>query len=95
MRIPQNQSTCSHQQQPSRRISRLGATRQEQPDVNLPEPLAEVAKIVGEDAAMFSLQDQSISAWGIFTILLLAVLGVLYAVSGTDFSRIMHAGCNF
>lgn len=48
--------------------------------MQLPDIVAEVAARVGEDAALFNLQDQSVSAWGIFTMLLVTVLAALYVV---------------
>jgi hypothetical protein len=67
--------------QSSRSICRCAGTDNQQPGDNLPEPIAEIVRAVGEDAGLFRLQDQSISAWGVFTMLLVGVLGALYAVS--------------
>ena len=65
---------------PRRSRCRCAGTDKQQPGDNLPEPIAEIVQAVGEDAALFRLQDQSISAWGVFTMLLVGVLGVLYTV---------------
>jgi hypothetical protein len=78
-----------HHTQPQQRCMLRSARRsscrcadsdEQRPGDNLPEPIAEIVQAVGEDAALFRLQDQSISAWGIFTMLLVGVLGALYAV---------------
>jgi hypothetical protein len=39
------------------------------------------AALVGEDAAVFDPQAQSVRSWGLFFVLLTTVLGALYAVS--------------
>lgn len=88
------QNLCRRTQKPSQQLlagtprtcwghsrqSLCRASGDEVSEPELPEPLAEIVRAVGEDAAAFSLQDQSISAWGIFTMLLITVLGALYAV---------------
>lgn len=69
-----------------------GTEEQQQPGDNLPEPIAEIIQAVGEDAALFRLQDQSISAWGVFTMLLVGVLGALYAVRYDAIQRFHASG---
>ena len=54
--------------------------QQQQPEAALEAAADAVTRAVGEDAALFRLQDQSVSAWGIFTVLLTVVLATLYAV---------------
>lgn len=75
---------------PARSRCRGAGTEEQQPGDNLPEPIAEIIQAVGEDAALFRLQDQSISAWGVFTMLLVGVLGALYAVCYDTTGRV-HA----
>lgn len=78
---------------PTRSRCRGAGTEEQQPGDNLPEPIAELIQAVGEDAALFRLQDQSISAWGVFTMLLVGVLGALYAVRHTAIQRVRASSC--
>jgi hypothetical protein len=45
------------------------------------EASAAAPALVGEDAAAFSFEKQSLQSWGLFFVLLTTVLGALYAVS--------------
>lgn len=79
--VPERHTCPLKSQRRSRtQFSCRAGSDEQQPGDNLPEPVAQIVRAVGEDAALFRLQDQSISAWGIFTMLLVGVLGALYAV---------------
>eukprot|EP00955_Chlamydomonas_euryale_P059059 357274-Chlamydomonas_euryale.AAC.26 len=53
---------------------------------------AEPAPLVGEDAAAFSVEQQTTKSWTLFTVLLTVVLGAIYLVGTVEIRRVLILG---
>lgn len=79
---------CPGQQQLQQRGCRapLRCRAEQQPvgggaEQQVAAPPAQLPELVGEDAAVFNLEDQSLRSWGMFTALLAGVSALLYPAS--------------